>query len=278
MPIHVTTSTTQTLSNKSFSGATRFDGDVTIFGNLSCNGTQTFQNTIFSTTSAVSVVHVGSGPALWVGNNGLGDIASFYDMDQNIEVLHVGGNNGSFPNVGVKTSTPNVDFTVRGSISASSIIYDATGNSNNWNNAYSSFNAQSAKNDSVYSTVNTNSATAFTRSTIGITIDGGGSAITTGSKGYISVPYSCTINNNTIIADQTGSIVIDVKKSTYAGFPTTTSICAAAKPTLTSAQKSTDSTLAGWTTTVTAGDVIEFVVDSASTITKATLTLGVTKT
>jgi hypothetical protein len=161
MPIHVTTTTTQTLSNKSFSGPSRFNGDVTIFGDLACNGTQTFQNTIFSTTSAISVIHVGSGPALLVGNNGDGDIASFYDLDQNIEVLHVGGNNGTFPNVGVKTSTPNVDFTVNGEISASSTIYDSAGNSDQWNSAYTTLNAQSAANTTVYSTVNTNSATTW---------------------------------------------------------------------------------------------------------------------
>lgn len=158
MPIHVTTTTTQTLSNKSFSGPSRFDGNVTIFGDLSCSGTQTFQNTVFSTTSAVSVVHIGSGPALWVGNNGTGDIASFYDIDQNVEILHVGGNNGTFPNVGVKTSTPNADFTVKGSISASSVIYDALGNSSNWNSAYTTINAQSAANASVYSSFNSQSA------------------------------------------------------------------------------------------------------------------------
>jgi len=118
-------------------------GNLNIFGNLSCNGTQTFNNTIFSTTSAVSVVHVGDGPALWVGNNGTGDIASFYDIDANVEVLHVGGNNGTFPNVGVKTSTPNVDFTVNGEISASSVIYDSSGNSNQWNNVYSTVQTNS---------------------------------------------------------------------------------------------------------------------------------------
>lgn len=144
MPVHVTTTTTQSLSNKTFVGPTRFNSDVTIFGNLSCSGTQTFNNTVFSTTSAVSVVHVGSGPALWVGNNGTGDIASFYDIDQNVEVLHVGGNNGTFPNVGVKTSTPNVDFTVNGAISASSIIYSASGNSGQWNSAYSTVQTYSA--------------------------------------------------------------------------------------------------------------------------------------
>jgi hypothetical protein len=105
------------------SGPVRFNNDVTIFGNLSCSGTQTFANTIFSTTSSLSVVHFGSGPALYVGNNGDGDIASFYDLDQNVEILHVGGNNGSHPNVGVKTSTPNATLTVNGEISATSKIY-----------------------------------------------------------------------------------------------------------------------------------------------------------
>lgn len=128
-----------------------------------------------------------------------------------------------------------------------------------------------------HSLVQTASAGAFAKATIGITIDGAGSAITTGSKGTIFIPYNATINSATITSDQTGSIIIDVKKSTYASFPATASICAAAKPTLTSARKSTDATLTGWTTTINAGDIIEFVVDSAATITKATLVLEVTK-
>ncbi len=115
----------------------RFNKNVTIYGDLSCSGIQTFFNTVFSTTSALSVVHVGSGPAMWVGNNGIGDIASFYDIDQNIEILHVGGNNGSFPNVGIKTSSPNKDLTVNGELSASNTIWDANGNSNQWNSTYS---------------------------------------------------------------------------------------------------------------------------------------------
>jgi len=119
------------------SGNTRINGNVTIFGDLTSTGTQTFANTIFSTTSSLSVVHVGSGPAVWIGNNGSGDIASFYDMDQNVEVLHVGGANGDFPNVGIKTSSPNKDFTVNGEISASNTIYDGQGNSSQWNSAYS---------------------------------------------------------------------------------------------------------------------------------------------
>jgi hypothetical protein len=125
------------------SGETRINNNLTVFGNLTATGTTTFANTVFSTTSALSVVHIGSGPAMWVGNNGDGDIASFYDIDSNVEVLHVGGNTGSFPNVGVKTSTPNKDFTVNGEISASNTIYDNVGNSNQWNTAYQNVSSQS---------------------------------------------------------------------------------------------------------------------------------------
>jgi hypothetical protein len=125
------------LSGGTITGATRINNNLTVFGDLSATGNSYFANTIYSTTSALSVINIGNtGPALYVGNNGTGDIASFYDLDQNIEVLHVGGNNGSFPNVGVKTSTPNVEFTVNGQISANNTIWSSGGNSNNWNSAF----------------------------------------------------------------------------------------------------------------------------------------------
>ncbi len=111
------------LSGGTISGPVRIDNNLTINGNLTATGTTTFANTVFSVTSALSVVHIGDGPALFVGNNGLGDIASFWDLDQGIEIFHVGGNNGTHPNVGVKTSTPNKDFTVNGEISATETIY-----------------------------------------------------------------------------------------------------------------------------------------------------------
>jgi hypothetical protein len=115
---------------------------------------------------------------------------------------------------------------------------------------------------------------------IGITIDGGGSAITTGVKGYVYIPYACTINSATILLDQSGSIVIDVWKDTYAQYPPVDadSITASAPPTVSaSGVKSQDTTLTGWTTSVSAGDVIGFNVDSAATATRATLILKVTK-
>ena len=104
-------------------GKTTFNNNVTIYGVLSATGGTYFANTYYTTTSALSVVHVGDGPALYVGQTGSGDIASFYDIDQNVEVLHVGGASGNFPNVGIKTSNPNVDFTVNGQISANGNIW-----------------------------------------------------------------------------------------------------------------------------------------------------------
>lgn len=110
-------------------------------------------------------------------------------------------------------------------------------------------------------------------------IDGGGSAITTGIKGYLEIPFACTINRVTMAADQSGSIVVDIWKDTYANYPPTDadSITASAVPTISATTKSQDSTLTGWTTSITAGDVLGFNVDSASTVTRVTISLKVTK-
>jgi hypothetical protein len=174
------------LTGGTITGETKYTNDVTIFGKLSAIGGTYFANTVYTTTSALSVSHFGDGPALYVGQTGTGDIASFVDEDQGIEILHIGGGDGNFPNVGVKTSTPNVDFTVNGQISASgniwtsgnfisggqeilSIIYPdidkgLTGytnvqiNSANWDSTFTSVKNTSANWDSVYSCVSAASA------------------------------------------------------------------------------------------------------------------------
>jgi hypothetical protein len=133
------------LTGGTINGAVRINDTLTVYGNISATGNSYFSNTVYSTTSALSVVNIGnSGPAFYVGNNGSGDIASFYDVDENLEVLHIGGNNGSHPNVGIKTSEPNKDLTINGELSASSTIWDSTGNSNQWNSVYTTVNSNSA--------------------------------------------------------------------------------------------------------------------------------------
>ena len=82
-----------------------------------------------------------------------------------------------------------------------------------------------------------------------------------------------------MLADQSGSAVVDLWVDSYANYPPTDadSITASAVPTITSSTKSQDSTLTGWTTSVTAGDILGFNVDSASTIERLTIALKVTK-
>lgn len=111
---------------------------------------------------------------------------------------------------------------------------------------------------------------------ISFTIDGGGSAITTGVKGDLQIPFACTITSNTLLADQTGSIVVNVWKVAYASYPSTVTnkITASAPPTISSAAKSTDATLTGWTTSISAGDTLRFNVDSITTVTRVTLVLA----
>lgn len=117
-------------------------------------------------------------------------------------------------------------------------------------------------------------------SVLGLVIDGGGSAITTGVKSSLRVPFACVINSVTLLADQTGSVIVDIWKDTYANYPPldADSITASAPPTLSSTNKSEDTTLTGWTTTISVGDILVFNVDSAATITRLTLELKVTKT
>ncbi|MBA7622114.1 hypothetical protein ES703_29485 [subsurface metagenome] len=110
-------------------------------------------------------------------------------------------------------------------------------------------------------------------------IDGGGSAITTGEKGHLELPFACTISQVTMLADVSGSIVVDIWKDTYGNFPPTDadSITASAPPSISSAQKSQDSTLTGWTKSIAAGGILAFNVDSCSTITRVTISLKVAK-
>lgn len=110
---------------------------------------------------------------------------------------------------------------------------------------------------------------------VGITIDGGGVSPLTGSKGFIRLPYSGTITSWTLIADTMGSCQITVKSGVWSGFPTDASIVAAAPPNLSAQQNNSSSTLTGWTTTLAAGDFLEFVLNSVVTLTRVILELQV---
>lgn len=117
--------------------------------------------------------------------------------------------------------------------------------------------------------------------TVLFVIDGGGAAIATGIKGDLGpFDFAGVIEAWTILADQAGSIVIDIWKDAYANFPPVVadSITASAKPTLTAATKAQSSTLTGWSTAIAAGDTLRFNVDSAATVQRVTIALKVRRT
>jgi len=115
--------------------------------------------------------------------------------------------------------------------------------------------------------------------TINFVIDGGGSVITTGVKGDISVDFAGVIEQVQTRSRTTGSVVVDIFKTNTAGYDGSfASITASAKPTLSSQKIVTDATLTGWTTAIAAGDILSFTVDSAGTVTRVTVSLKVRKT
>lgn len=114
-------------------------------------------------------------------------------------------------------------------------------------------------------------------------IDGGGSTLTTGLKGYLQVDFACTITQATLLADQSGSVVVDIFKCAYSAFDpptvpgTSEKITASAPPTISSAKKSQDTTLSGWTVTIDAGDILAFNINSVTTIQRVTVDLKVNR-
>jgi len=111
-------------------------------------------------------------------------------------------------------------------------------------------------------------------------IDGGGLVIPAGIKGYIEWGFAATITGWTVLADISGSMVLDVWKDSYANFPPTVAdtIAGSEKPTLSSAIKNQDLTLSSFTTAVAKGDIWAFNVDSASEVTRVTVSFRFNKT
>lgn len=122
--------------------------------------------------------------------------------------------------------------------------------------------------------------TGVPSSVIVFTLDNGADPIAVGTQADFWAPYDATIQGVTLLADQSGSIVIDIWKDTYGNYPPTDadSITASAVPTISSALKYQDLTLTGWTTSITDGNCLRVNVDSCSLITRCTLILKVLKT
>lgn len=118
---------------------------------------------------------------------------------------------------------------------------------------------------------------------ISLVLNNGSSALEVGQYVDAVVEYDCVISQNTLLADQSGSVVIDLRASSYADYDDSThpvigdSICASAHPTLSSAVKSKDSTLTAWSVNLAAGTILRAIVVSATTLTQVTLSLKIVR-
>jgi hypothetical protein len=125
---------------------------------------------------------------------------------------------------------------------------------------------------------------SFKTQTIGATVDGSGGVITAGVKGYVRVPYACTINSWSILTNNSGvgaTITFDIWRANNA-IPTVggSLVGGGTKPFLTSnTAQITSATPTGWTSvTLAANDILGFNVESgAAVFSWANLQLLVTK-
>ena len=85
------------------------------------------------------------------------------------------------------------------------------------------------------------------------------------------MPYDGTILDWKLFGDVVGSCNIDIRKSTFATFPTQTSITGSVPISVTSQQSGSSSTLTGWTSPFNAGDVFGFTLNSATSFTRINL-------
>jgi hypothetical protein len=107
-----------------------------------------------------------------------------------------------------------------------------------------------------------------------VTFDGGGSVLTTGdTQVYYTLPYDASIEGWYLTGYPSGSVGLDVWAASGAIPTNSDSITASAKPSLSSETYKASKALNGWKLAHKAGTVFGFEVESASTLTKAVLTI-----
>jgi len=117
---------------------------------------------------------------------------------------------------------------------------------------------------------------AIGAATIEVLVDGSGSPIEAGAKGQVLLPFPGRIERVRLIADQAGSAVVDIVRSTFVDPPGSgVSITAAAKPALDDAASYDDEVLEDWTRELAVDEVLGAVIEEATTIERLTLVLTV---
>ena len=158
--------------DNTFNCNNRFNGNVTINGNLTALGDATFRNTIFTTTSALSVMNTGPGPALYVfqaTGPDFNTVAEFvggvfpFEDDAEVPILHIRNSEAwpvvgdppgylsgadSLGKIGINNRDPILELTVNGAISSNQYIvvsgwgplFVGGATSDQWNEVYTNVN------------------------------------------------------------------------------------------------------------------------------------------
>jgi hypothetical protein len=99
--------------------------------------------------------------------------------------------------------------------------------------------------------------------------------------GFLEVPFACHVDRWTLLADQHGSVVIDIRRDAYSNYPPTDADSMPGTTNMpaisgTVAAQGTD--LSGWGTQgITSGDILAYHVVSCSSIELCTIALKATK-
>lgn len=116
------------------------------------------------------------------------------------------------------------------------------------------------------------SNTADLTRTVNFVMDNGSIDIATGSKGYLNIDVTGTIESWMLVSEDTGSIAIDIQKTRYDQFPNGfASIVGSEFPVLNNQRKNKDDNLSTWNTQITAGDILDFRVLSCTGISKCSV-------
>jgi hypothetical protein len=116
--------------------------------------------------------------------------------------------------------------------------------------------------------------TADLTRTINFVLDNGSLDIEPGSKGYIHIDVTGTVESWMLVSETTGNIAVDIRKTTYSNFPNGfTSIVGSEFPLLINQSKNRDEDLTTWNKQITAGDILDFSVLSCSGIQKCSVFL-----
>tara|TARA_B100001250_G_scaffold182407_1_gene156987 strand:+ start:3089 stop:3763 length:675 start_codon:yes stop_codon:yes gene_type:complete len=109
--------------------------------------------------------------------------------------------------------------------------------------------------------------------TVNYVIDSGSTPMLPGDKGKITIDVSGVIESIKVLCDQTGDIVFDISKCTFAQYPNFTSITSGQQLQLQNTNKHFDDVLNNWVTTIVAGDILSFNVISVTGIRRLLVSL-----